>query len=475
MGAPVADGAHLAATEASGVSAVRAGLLTPMAERSGVSQPRPGLLRRFTRWLWHLAQGEVVKRVGGRRAGAGDHAVRAGARAQRGRRLDGRRDRAPARVRRCTSTTPTSACSAPSRCSSERSSRSPSGCSWTAPNACPCWRSASSSGAWPRCSARSPAASASLLLTRLALGAVAATAGPAIASLTGDYFAADERGRGVVLHPRRRGRGDGLRLHHQRLRGERDRLAGGLRRARDPGLLRRPRAVAHRPRAAARRSEPPRRGDHRPRRGRLGGGPAGRTRGSSHGRGSEAESASPGHERPGRRPTRRGGPEPGAGAARRPQPDGTVAVGALHLLEIPSNRADDRRAPRSATSTSPASQTFALLFVKGHYHASQADSRAGAGAARGGRNRRHRRGRTGQRPDAAQRATRRPACGSPASATSAPRRCWSLGLARISASPPPLWFAIGGRDADLRPPTPRSRRRAWTSSRPGCGDGPRAR
>jgi MFS family permease len=34
----------------------------------------------------------------------------------------------------------------------------------------------------------------SLLLTRLALGAVAATAGPAIASLTGDYFAADERG-----------------------------------------------------------------------------------------------------------------------------------------------------------------------------------------------------------------------------------------------------------------------------------------
>src|SRR5262249_38654020 len=31
--------------------------------------------------------------------------------------------------------------------------------------------------------------------TRLALGAVAATAGPAISSLTGDYFAARERGR----------------------------------------------------------------------------------------------------------------------------------------------------------------------------------------------------------------------------------------------------------------------------------------
>jgi MFS family permease len=35
----------------------------------------------------------------------------------------------------------------------------------------------------------------SLLLTRLALGAVAGTAGPAISSLTGDYFAPDERGR----------------------------------------------------------------------------------------------------------------------------------------------------------------------------------------------------------------------------------------------------------------------------------------
>jgi MFS family permease len=35
---------------------------------------------------------------------------------------------------------------------------------------------------------------AGLLLTRVALGGVAATAGPAIASLTGDYFAAEERG-----------------------------------------------------------------------------------------------------------------------------------------------------------------------------------------------------------------------------------------------------------------------------------------
>src|SRR5436305_4173073 len=41
----------------------------------------------------------------------------------------------------------------------------------------------------------------SLLLTRLLLGAVTATAGPAIASLTGDYFPARERGRvwGYIL------------------------------------------------------------------------------------------------------------------------------------------------------------------------------------------------------------------------------------------------------------------------------------
>ena len=40
-----------------------------------------------------------------------------------------------------------------------------------------------------------------LLITRLALGAVSATAGPAIASLTGDYFSARERGRvyGYIL------------------------------------------------------------------------------------------------------------------------------------------------------------------------------------------------------------------------------------------------------------------------------------
>jgi MFS family permease len=51
--------------------------------------------------------------------------------------------------------------------------------------------------AWSLASLASAFASnySSLLLTRLALGAVTATAGPAIASLTGDYFPARERGR----------------------------------------------------------------------------------------------------------------------------------------------------------------------------------------------------------------------------------------------------------------------------------------
>ena len=94
-----------------------------------------------------------------------------------------------------------------------------------------------------------------LLLTRLALGAVTATAGPAIASLTGDYFPASERGRVYAYILGGRDRGDGGRLHHQRFGGEPDRLARRVPAAGDSGLLPRPRARPHCPRAAARRSE----------------------------------------------------------------------------------------------------------------------------------------------------------------------------------------------------------------------------
>ena len=45
-----------------------------------------------------------------------------------------------------------------------------------------------------------------LLLSRVLLGLVSATAGPAIASLTGDYFPSHERGARLRLHPHRRDR-----------------------------------------------------------------------------------------------------------------------------------------------------------------------------------------------------------------------------------------------------------------------------
>ena len=70
-----------------------------MAEQSGVSEPRPGLLGRFARWLWQPRPGRGRQARRRPRPGARDHAVRPRARAQRGRRLDRRRDRAAARVR----------------------------------------------------------------------------------------------------------------------------------------------------------------------------------------------------------------------------------------------------------------------------------------------------------------------------------------------------------------------------------------
>jgi MFS family permease len=84
-----------------------------------------------------------------------------------------------------------------------------------------------------------------LLLTRLLLGAVTATAGPAIASLTGDYFPARERGR----------------IYAYILGGEIAGTAVGfIRIARDSGLLPRTSAVSNGARAAPRRSEQARAG-----------------------------------------------------------------------------------------------------------------------------------------------------------------------------------------------------------------------
>ena len=81
------------------------------------------------------------------------------------------------------------------------------------------------------------------------------------------------------LHPRRRDRRNGDRLHDQRLRREPALLAGRVHPDRDPRLLPRALAVPDPARAPARRPEPPCPGRRRPpRRGRRHGRPTGRGR-----------------------------------------------------------------------------------------------------------------------------------------------------------------------------------------------------
>ncbi len=164
-----------------------------MAERPGVSQPRPGLLGRFTRWLWHLAQGEVVKRVGGpARARVitlfalvlalnGADASTVGAIApqlEAGLHINN----TDLGLLSSVSLLVGAVFTIPVGLLVDRTKRMP--------------LLAVSIVLWSLASLFSAFAGSfsSLLLTRLALGAVAATAGPAISSLTGDYFAADERG-----------------------------------------------------------------------------------------------------------------------------------------------------------------------------------------------------------------------------------------------------------------------------------------
>ena len=95
-----------------------------------------------------------------------------------------------------------------------------------------------------------------LLLTRVVLGVVSAAAGPAVASLIGDYFPSRERGRvyGYILTGEILGTAVGFVICGKR--GERLRLAGLVLDPCDPRLLPRAGAVAHRARAAARRPQP---------------------------------------------------------------------------------------------------------------------------------------------------------------------------------------------------------------------------
>lgn len=98
----------------------------------------------------------------------------------------------------------------------------------------------------------------SLLLSRLALGAVTATAGPAIASLTGDYFPprGSEGGSGPTSSPVRRSAPPPASSSAARSRAS----SPGERRScssRFP-VLSRAHPLAHRARTAARRTEPAR-------------------------------------------------------------------------------------------------------------------------------------------------------------------------------------------------------------------------
>ena len=208
-----------------------------------------------------------------------------------------------------------------------------------------------------------------LLLTRLALGAVAATAGPAIASLTGDYFAADERGRiwSYILVGEAAGTAfgfiisgfvaslidwraafvvlamPGFFLARELWRTVPEPLRGGVRS---------PRGRDGRPRPGCRATPAPGR-SRRPRGGRAD--TAGRRRPTSRPRGS---------------PPRRRGPQPAAGAARGPSRMG-LGRSVRYIFSIPSN-------VLMIVGSSlgyfyfAGLQTFALLFVKGHYGASQA-------------------------------------------------------------------------------------------------------
>ncbi len=164
-----------------------------MAEHSGVSEPRPGLIGRFARWLWSLAQGEVVKRVGGpARARVitlfalvlalnGADASTVGAIApqlESGLHINN----TDLGLLSSVSLLVGAVFTIPVGLLVDRTKRMP-----LLSISIVLWSLATLFSAFA-------GSFGSLLLTRLALGAVAATAGPAISSLTGDYFAANERG-----------------------------------------------------------------------------------------------------------------------------------------------------------------------------------------------------------------------------------------------------------------------------------------
>ena len=202
----------------------------------------------------------------------------------------------------------------------------------------------------------------SLLLTRLALGAVAATAGPAIASLTGDYFPAKERGRvyAYILGGEVAGSAVGFIISGSVASLIDWRLA--FHPSGHSGLLPGPGALAHGARAPPRRAEPvgawSRRSGAGRRRGSTAGGrpaaaPPPRTRGGSGGRagpeGGRAQGARPNphlvlSEDPQHMGLVQGDQVPAVDPQQCPD-DHRLLAGLLLLLRAPDVRVDVRGQP----------------------------------------------------------------------------------------------------------------------------------
>ena len=306
-----------------------------------------------------------------------------------------------------------------------------------------------------------------LLLTRVLLGAVIATAGPAIASLTGDYFPARERGRvyAYILGGEIAGTAvgfivsgsiasliswraaflllslPGFFLARELYRTVPEPLRGGQSRL-EPGVV-----DLHEAAAAARAE-----------------GAAGRRR---------AESEPTQDDDYVQEAVRKLGvsPDPKLVLTTDPRELGLVDARALHPLD-PDQHPDDHQLVAGLLLLLRAVDLRAAVRARS-LPREPGDRRARAGAARRRRDDRDARQRAADRRDAAPRLPARCASGSRRSATSARRRCCCRASSAASLTP-----ASGSTSPEprcCRPPTRRSTRPSSTSCRPDCGVAPRAR
>ena len=337
----------------------------------GVGQPRPGLFGRFARWLWSLAQGEVVKRVGGpARARVitlfalvlalnGADASTVGAIApqlESGLHINN----TDLGLLSSVSLLVGAVFTIPVGLFVDRTKRMPL--------LAICDRPLEPGHALQRLRGQllEPAADEA----RAGSGGSDRRAGDLVAD--GRLLPGQRTWGDLVLHPRGRGRGDGLRLHHQRLRGQRVPLAGRVRGAVDsrasswpascggpcPSRCGAARATSRwGPRISVRPSRWPRNGPsvESPRRGARG--PGGRPR-----------------PRAAREAAERAGAVPNPALVLHEDPSQMGLWRSVrYLFEIPSNRLMIFGSSLGYFYFAGLS-TFALLFVKGHYHASQAEA-----------------------------------------------------------------------------------------------------